>query len=827
MDNDQLDPVGYLRYAVTLAWPKADAAPQTCARSDEIQAAILEALTPAAGPLPRCETVTWVQLATIRTLGQPEQPDRDPVRVIHTHDLAGLSGLEDTSLFFAGPRLQPDFLAPVPRLRRLWLKTTPFLEPMPTGVFNSVPLPALTHLTVEAEGLQTLPVDWLMHLPGLTHLHLDLQNLRELSPGWLPDLPGLTHLHLDLYNLRELSPGWLPPLPGLTHLDLYNLRELSPGWLPDLPTLTHLEMVWSSSGQSIHTADGRWVYESLKALPADWLPSLPALTHLRLESPHLTFLLPGGLRSVPALTDLEVVGAAIDYMPTEWLRSVPALTSLRLQAPLRRSDFELPPALPALTYLEKHTMGFFPPIAEWVPQLSALTHLDLGYHRYRWGSFPLLPTLIHLALTAASWEEGQGPSAIPALPALTHMQLYMGSLEALGPDWRPNWPALPALTHLELVLPPLERLPPDWLPLWPTLTHLSLEAEHLRSLDSGWLPDLPALTHLALDVAGDRTRWDRSRLLRGGYHAERILSLEDLGAFTTLSPNFLAAIPGLTHLALYADGLTTWPAGLLRPVPGLTHLTLYADGLTTWPAGLLHPVPGLTHVALDVDGLTTLPPDFLAHAPDLTQLFLYADNLSALPDPFLVSAARLQELGLYANGVAEMPPAFLSSAPRLRKVYLWAASLSGVSRDFLRNVSHEVQFNWEGVRWQRPPDYFWVHLWDLNWSDDYDGYHDGHLNLPVSYYWGPHVTTTTPVVNLRDRPSLTQGQVVGQVDEPFRRRFPAIDRHVDPTGRMWLRLWHPSGPPVVEQDAEEIWIAADYVALLDPYQLSQCQAADD
>lgn len=193
----------------------------------------------------------------------------------HTHDLTGLSGLEDAYLYFAGPRWQPDLLVQVPRLQRLWPDAASHLGPMSAGDFNSVPLPTLTHLTLAAEGMQALPVDWLMYPPGLTHLDLDL----------------------DLPTLRELSPGWLPPL-------------------------THLEMVWTSSGQSIQTADGRWVYETLKALPADWLAVLPALTHLWLESPHLKFLLPGGLRTVPALTDLEVVGAAIEHMPTDWLRSV-------------------------------------------------------------------------------------------------------------------------------------------------------------------------------------------------------------------------------------------------------------------------------------------------------------------------------------------------------------------------------------------------------------------------------------------------------------------------------------------------------------------------
>ncbi|MCY3659455.1 MAG: hypothetical protein OXG36_10605 [Caldilineaceae bacterium] len=604
LDSAQLGTAEFVRYQTTLAWPVSGADPQVCARSDEVRVAILEALTPAAGSRPQCGTVTWNQLATIRTLGRLEQPDRDPIRVIHAHDLAGLYGLEEASLFFAGTRWQPELLAHVPRLRRLWLETTLFLEQLPEGALNAVPLPALTHLTVVGESLQTMPDDWLRHLPGLTHLHLDLDNL-------------------DLRSVRGRVP---------------------------------------------------------------------------------------------------------------------------------RLEWESPP-----------------------------------------------PT-----------------------QSLTHLRVYMVDLANLNSDWRPHWPAASALTHLELVLPPITRLPVDW------------------------LPDLPNLTHLTLDASGDHARRDRTQNLEGFLHGDRILSHEFLGSLTTLPPNLLASVPALTRLTLYADGLTAWPTGLLHPVPGLTHLTLdvrglatmpadllvpvpdlthltlYADGLTAWPAGLLRPIPGLTHVALDVDGLTALPADFLVHAPDLTHLTLYADGLTALPEHLLVSQTRLEELGLYADSVAELPPGFLSDAPRLRKVYLWSGCLTGVPRDFLRNTSHEVQVNREGGSWQDLPEHLWVHLWDLNWSDNIEYLYEGSApHQPLNYYRGPHVTITATLANLLDRPSLVQGRVVGQADAWDLGSFPVIDHHVDATGHAWLRLQSPS---LLDLDSEEIWIAADHVALVDPYQLTGCQA---
>lgn len=792
LDSAQLRTAEFVRYRTTLAWPVSGTEPQVCARSDEVRAVILEALTPAEGPRPECGAVTWNQLAAIRTLGQPEQPDRDPIRVIHAHDLAGLYGLEEASLFFGGTRWQPELLAHVPRLRRLWLETTLFLEPMPAGALNAVPLPALTHLTVVGESLPTLPVDWLGNLPSLTHLHLNLDNLQELPPDWLIHAPGLTHLHLDLYNLRELPPEWLPDLPALTHLTVES--------------------------------------HSLKSLPHPESEILPALTHL------------------------EVVGGHLDYLPTAWLWSAPALTSLRLRAPLRHTTFVDPPAfLPALTHLQMHTQAWLP-WATWLPQLSALTHLDLGTSRNRgprlyWGSPLPLPALTHLTVTADAWEEGRDsavtpdlpalthltldlgsqlhppPAFLPPLPALTHLQVHMGNLENLNPDWRPHWPALPALIHLELVLPPMTRLTADW------------------------LPALPNLTHLTLDAGGDQARRDRTQALWGSLErGSHILSHEALGSITTLPPNLLASVPALTHLTLFADGLTAWPTDVLLPVPDLTHLTLdvrglasmpsdlldpfpdlthltlYADGLTAWPTGLFHPVPGLTHVALDVDNLTALPTDFLAHAPDLTHLSLYAYHLTALPELLLVSQTQLVELDLYADSMAELPPGFLSQAPQLRKVYLWSGCLTGVPRDFLRNTSHEVQVNWEGGSWQDFPEHLWVHLWDLNWSDNIEFFYEGSgPHQPVNYYRGPHVTITATLANLLDRPSFVQGRVVGQVDAWDLGSFPVIDRHVDATGHAWLRLRSPS---LLDLDSEEVWIAADYVTLGDPYRLTSCPAEE-
>ena len=922
VNNAQVDLEGYLRFAATLVWPPAGAAPGVCRRSDEVRAAIQAALSETDGSRPSCERVTWAQLATIRIL---RQADEDPVRVGHAHDLAGLTGLEEAALQFSGTRWRPYLLLQAPRLQRLWLDT-PHLEQMAMGLAGTMTLPALTHLTWQAHLLQELLPGRLPLLPNLTHLTLQAPELRDLPPGWLAALPTLTHL--DVYgDLRDLQTGWLSRLPNLTHLTLKIdggwthtidrgwIREgidLPPYWLPALPNLTHMEL------------DAQY----LQHLRPDWLPPLPTLTHLKLESHRLETLPALGSRTLPALTHLELVGSTLDDLPADWLRSVPTLTSLRLNAPLSHlSPHWLPPLpnlthltldragtlprdwaqrLPNLIYLDvpylpqqtipplpnlahltldhvwditgewaRHvpnlthltlTLSGDPPrhwaqslLAGWLPPLPALTHLELDVNQLQnlsSGWLPPLPTLTHLALHGDQLQRLQA-GWLPLLPALTHLELEVAQLQSLSSGWMP---LLPALTHLELDGGQLQRLPEEWLPPlpalthltlhgdqiqymlagWlpplPVLTHLELDVSRLQSLSSGWLPSLPALTHLELDASGSL-----SRLVRpvggGGWHDNELVEPIKFGPLSTLPAGLLTPVPALTHLTLFADGLTALPADLLAPVPtlahlalelggltalptdllvavpALTHLTLHADRLVTWPTALLDPVPLLTHLFLDVDGLTALPPNWLSSLPQLTTLYLYADRLTALPPDFLTTAPHLRKLNLYADRLTALSPDFLTTVPQLGEVFLWGACLPGLPRHFLRTAPPHVQLFWEGATsWPLPPEHLWDHLWDLNRGD----------------YTGPFVSVTAPAVLLRDYPSYDQGQVVGVVGHTYI-DFPVIQRHTDETGQLWLQLWKPITslqpprgylnwlPPYhhLFQTIDEIWIAADSVELVE------------
>ena len=208
----------------------------------------------------------------------------------------------------------------------------------------------------------------------------------------------------------------------------------------------------------------------------------------------------------------------------------------------------------------------------------------------------------------------------------------------------------------------------------------------------------------------------------------------------------------------------------------------------------------------------------LASTSYLTHLTLYADSLTALPPDFLTAPPQLRHLALYTDRLVALPPDFLTVTPRLTVLVLWSSCLSALPPNFLRTSLPYIHLHWEGsTNWPLPSEHIWPYLWDLN--------------RRRGIYAGPFIVTTAPLVNLRDYPSLTQGQVVGQVTQSsFIRIFPVINRYTDETGQMWLHLWVPLTdgiqpprgdlnwlPPYhrLFQTTEEIWIAADYVELIE------------
>ena len=708
-----------------------------CDRSDEVRATILAALTPSGGSRPPCETVTWAQLATIRTMGDPGpapfdeiltgmrsmRRDANPVEVFRAHDLAGLTGLEEATLRFGGRVWHPYLLVQAPRLQRLWFEA-PRLRQMGQGLAGSMTLPALTHLALDAHALPDLPAGWLPALPALTHLALDARALRDLSAGWLPALPTLTHLDVE-GDLRDLSAGWLPDLPALTHLTLdlaggsiytertgwieVGMERVPAGWrppLPDLPALTHLTL---NLNARLYLLPVGWLpdlpalthltldVEHLSGLPAGWLPDLPALTRLTLAADHLSALSAGWLPDLPALTHLSLQTQSMDYLPV--LPDLPALTHLILNLDDSRGYPQLsyynqshPPdgwLPPNLTHLELSNLGGMQ--LDWLPLLPHLTHLtvvgpNVGRLPADWAlRLPALTNMMHMAPLY-----GISTRSYPFLPHLTHLTVELWKMSELLSNWLPSadWrPPLPALTHLTLLqMDQLQTLSAGWLPPLPVLTHLTLQTSQLQYLATDRLPDLPALTHLVLDISGDgdTARFIESAKEDDGYgHVESIISPDKLGDLSTFSSDFLVPVPALTHLTLDAGVLTALPPDFLVPVPALTHLTLDANGLTALPPDFLAVVPALTHLTLDANGLTALPPDFLAVAPALTHLTLDANGLTALPPDFLAVAPALTHLTLDANGLTALPPDFLAASSALTRLTLYTDGLTALPPDFL------------------------------------------------------------------------------------------------------------------------------------------------
>ena len=251
VDDRGVDGVGYLRYATRLTWPRAGTSPKICERSERIQHAILQALAHN-GPIPTCEEVTWLQLASIKVL--PPQDDSglgswmlvDATEEIFgstlrytsvrdAADLLGLSNLEELHLWGVPLASWPTGLfAPTPRLRILTMQGgtmfpsgregPPYLPPdLPSDLL--VFTPVLSDLAIRGTGPQEIPAGFWEPVPFLTRLALHLPDLVEIPKEFLAKAHNLLELSLNFPRSRgfpsaltRLSADFLAHVPSLTSL---------------------------------------------------------------------------------------------------------------------------------------------------------------------------------------------------------------------------------------------------------------------------------------------------------------------------------------------------------------------------------------------------------------------------------------------------------------------------------------------------------------------------------------------------------------------------------------------------------------------------------
>ena len=306
----------------------ARASHDVCARTDEVEAAIVAAVS----GVTACGDVTETHLDGITSL----DISGSGIDSLSNGDFGGLTALtildlSDNDLttlpedVFDGLsallalRLYDNDLTGLPEdvfdgltaLQLIQLHRNDLTE-LPEDVFDG--LTALTLLWLDANDLTKLPEDVFDGLTALTELRLSANDLTVLPEDVFDGLTALTTLWLDANDLTELPEDVFDGPTALTTLWLFSnqIAELPAGVFDGLTALTEL----------------RLDANDLTGLPEDVFDGLTALTHLYLGENELTELPEDVFDGLTALTDLLFATNDLDILPDGLFEDLVALIQL-------------------------------------------------------------------------------------------------------------------------------------------------------------------------------------------------------------------------------------------------------------------------------------------------------------------------------------------------------------------------------------------------------------------------------------------------------------------------------------------------------------------
>ena len=501
-------------------------------------------------------------------------------------------------------------------------------------------LHGVTNLTLQNQGLSTLPAGVFNELGALAVLNLSGNNIATLPDNTFTGFPS---------TLTELSVGNQTSADSNMNIRVY-LKQVGTTVTATLPassfTATDVNLSITDSGgnevdtPSISLATGATsdtLTLSDAAQTANFA-STNVLTYTGTPTPTLsgativpTVQVPGFCDRTAAVRDAilatTAAAAANNNCAEVSADMLAAITAFDLAdsgiTALKDGDFGGLTALQTLD-LNDNSISALP--EDLFDDLTALQTLSL--HNNSLGTLPVdlfdgitaLQTLNLNDNSISTLPEG----VFDGLTALTHLDLDANSLSALPVDLFDGPTALQTL-NLDSNSITSAGLPDGVFDGLSALTRLDLDANSLSTMPAAIFDDLTGLQTLSLR----NNSITSAGLPAGVFDSLTALTHLDLGSNTISAPlaGIFANLSSLQTLLLYSNGLTSLRAGVFDGLSSLETLWLHENNLTTMPAGLFKDLTALTELDLSNNSILTLPDDsFTGFTATLDTLKLQAQT---------------------------------------------------------------------------------------------------------------------------------------------------------------------------------------------------------
>ncbi|CAJ1952748.1 unnamed protein product [Sphenostylis stenocarpa] len=318
----------------------------------------------------------------------------------------------------------PSFLPTMTSLTHLNLSYAGFMGNIPPQIGN---LSNLLYLDLSSNSLFSENVDWLSRLSKLRYLDLSNNELLGAGtpiPTFLGTLTSLTHVDLSSAGFMGPIPPQIGNLSNLVYLDLsYVANGTIPSQIANLSNLLYLDLSgdlyaenidWLSSLSKLEYLDLGGTNLSRSFHFFHILQTLPSLMHLHLSLCTLPLYNQPSLLNSSSLLTLDLSGISfssqISFVP-KWVFGLKKLVSLDLRYNFFKGS--IPGGIRSLTLLENLDLSgnsFSSYIPDWFyGSFRHLTYLDLSYNNLQGTISDALGNMTSLVTLHLSGNQFDGP----------------------------------------------------------------------------------------------------------------------------------------------------------------------------------------------------------------------------------------------------------------------------------------------------------------------------------------------------------------------------------------------------------------------------------